>query len=241
MKKLQIFTILLALFALNINYAQEDLTEIPFILTDIANGVSTDSPSTLYSFDNSDKSVHGSAYIQEIFMPAKLSLMDGTKIFKLKYNAYNDEIEIENESGKANALNKNIDNLLIVFVSDDKTYQALDYVDKDANTTRGYFVHVNSAISKYKLLIKETVIFIDRKPAKTSYDKTKPAELKRIDDKYFIAIGTDAAVEFPKKKKEFPKVFPDKHKDILSFMKKNKIKTSKDKDLVELINYINTL
>ena len=102
-------------------------------------------------------------------------------------------------------------------------------------------MHVNNPISKYKLLIKETVVFIDRKPAKTSYDKTKPAVLKRISDKYFIAIGSDAAVEFPKKKKKFPKLFPDKHKDILSFMKKNKIKTSKEEDLVELINYINTL
>ena len=132
-------------------------------------------------------------------------------------------------------------NLLIVFALGNKTYEAIDYVNVEGKTSRGYFVHVNNANSKYQLLIKETIQFVDRKPAKTSYDKTKQAEFKRLEDRYFITNGNEAAVEFPKKKKDFPKVFPDKHKDILSFMKKNKIKTSKDEDLVELINYINTL
>ena len=236
MKKKLTFIILLVLFTFKMNYAQEQ-GNINGINKDIQTNVPA---SSLYSFDLSDKSIKGSVYIQKSFMPAKLSLSDN-KIYNLKYNAYSDEIEIENEGGKPGALNKNIDDLLIVFTLGNKTYEAIDYVDEEGKTSRGYFVHVNNANSKHQLLIKETIQFLDRKPAKNSYDKTKPAQFKRLEDQYYISNGSKAVVEFPKKKKDFPKVFPDKHKDILSFMKKNKIKTSKEEDLVELINYINTL
>lgn len=236
MKKSHIFTILLVLVTISINYAQEeDNTGSNQAL------LSNMPPSALYSFDNSDKTIRGSVYIQKIYMPARLSLMDGTKIFKLKYNAYNDEIEIENEGQEANALNKNIDNLIITFVGDDKTYEAIDYIDDEGNTSRGYFVHVNGANTKHQLLIKETIKFTDRKPAKTSYDKTKPAEFKRLSDTYFVTNGDNPAVEFPKKKKDLAKIFPDKYDNISNFMKENRIKTSREEDLIRLMNYINTL
>ncbi|WP_431132365.1 hypothetical protein [Psychroserpens mesophilus] len=235
MKKLHIVAILLALFAIQKNYAQEEENGSNQVL------LSNLPPSALYSFDNSDKTIRGSVYIQNAFMPAKLSLEDGTKIFKLRYNAFNDEIEIEIDGQEPNALNRNIDNLLIIFVGDDKTYEAVDYINDEGSTVRGYFVHANDAHSKHQLLIKESIKFVDRKPAKTSYDKGKPAEFIRLDDRYFIAIGDNPAVEFPKKKKDLSNIFPDKYDDIIDFMKENKIKTSREEDLIELVNYINLL
>lgn len=234
MKKLQIFTIVLACFAININNAQDEKTNEQ-------NLISNAPPNHAYMFDNSDNTIEGSVYIQETFMPAKLSLLEGTKIFNLKYNAYSDEFEIQNEGKKPGALNKNIDNLLIVFVAGNKTYEAKNYIDEKGEAKRGYFVHANDSKSKHKLLIKEAIKFIEKKTSETGYDKARPAKFKRLKDTYFISIGDDPAVEFPKKKKDFSKSFPNKHKDIMSFIKKNKIKTSKEDDLVKLINYINTL
>ena len=236
MKKKLTFIILLVFFTFKMNYAQEQEN-----INGITKDIQTNAPaSSLYSFDLSDKSIKGSAYIQKSFMPAKLSLSDN-KIYNLKYNAYSDEIEIQNEGQKPGALNKNIDNLLIVFALGNKTYEAIDYVNDEGKTSRGYFVHINNANSKHQLLIKETIQFVDRKPAKTGYDKTKPAQFKRLEDRYFITNGNEAAVEFPKKKKDFSKIFPDNYGDILNYMKKNKIKTSKKEDLLQLTNYINTL
>lgn len=239
MNRYKVISILAVLFSLNFIYAQEDN---PFTLTGDANDMLfNSSPSLLTTFDLTDNTIQGSAYIQDNFMPAKLSLPDGTKIFKLRYNAYSDEIEIENQGGNPNALNKNIDNLLIVFVSDDKTYEAIDYIDDKGNINKGYFVHVTSSDNDYQLLMKETVIFIDKKPAKTGYDKTKPAQLKRLDDTYYVSLDNNPAVELPSNKKNLSKVFPEHSKEVLEFIKDNRIKTTKKEDLIKLINYINTL
>lgn len=237
MKKKHIFIILLVFLAFNLNYAQEQGN-----INVSSQNFHTNVPaSSLYAFDYSDKSIKGSVYIQESFMPARLTTVDGTKIYNLKYNAYNDEIEIQNENQEPNALNKNIDNLLITFIADSKTYEAIDYLNDEGNASRGYFVHINDANNKYQLLIREAIKFVDRKPAKTGYDKSKPAEFKRLSDTYFVKNGNNPAVEFPKNKKDLSKIFPEKYDTISSFIKENRIKTSKEEDLVELFNYINTL
>ena len=92
-----------------------------------------------------------------------------------------------------------------------------------------------------KLFTKKGVRYSQAQPAVSGYDKDKPAEFKNNNDTHFVSINGAYAYELPSKKKSIAKLFPKHSKDVLNFIKKNKIKTSREEDMMKLINYINTL
>ncbi|MDG5490685.1 hypothetical protein [Psychroserpens sp. SPM9] len=198
------------------------------------------SPGMIYSFDMNDNSIKGTPYIVNEFMPGKISIDEQSKIYNLRYNAFNDVIEIERSNGDLEALNKDLSNVTITFTKDNKSYRAYNYIDPDTNNNmKGYFVVVSD--NKKPLLVKERIVFTEKKQAKSSYDKTKPAQYKRKSDLYFTLNSSGVAVEIPSNKKDVANLFPEHSKDILNFIKSNKIKTSKQEDLVQLLNYMSTL
>jgi hypothetical protein len=193
-----------------------------------------------YTFDRSDKTIQGTPYIIDDFSPARVSA-DSEKIYNLRYNAVSDQMEVETDKNTIQAINKNIDGVKITFLKDEKTYQSINYINEDGIAERGYFIHVNGVNSKIKLLAKETKKFIERRPAKSSYQDTKPAEFKRLDDVYYIIIKNNTAQLLPEKKKDLLKLFPENSDKIEDFIKSNRIKMSKQEDLLELMSYINIL
>lgn len=194
----------------------------------------------LYSFDRSDKSVQGTPYIEDIFLPAKISAGDG-EIFQLRYNAVSDEMEIiGNDKNSTQAINKNIDGISITFLSNNKTYKVYNYINNSGIVNRGYFIDLSNTNSDIKLLIKESKVYVKRKPALNSYQETKPAQFKREDDTYYI-LSNNTAQELPKKGKDIAGLFPEHTKTILTYIKSEKIKTNREEDLIKLVNYINTL
>lgn len=200
----------------------------------------TSSGSMSLAFDRSDKSIKGTPYIIDNFTPARVSA-DQDKIFNLRYNAVTDQMEVQSDKNTIQAINKNIEGVTITFLKDDKTYESFNYLDKDGVALRGYFIHVNSANSKIKLLIKESKKFIDRKPAKSGYQDTKPAHFKRVDDTYYVMVKNKTAQIVPSKKKDIINLFPDHTESVSIYLKNNKFKTSKPDDLLKLINHVNTL
>ena len=75
----------------------------------------------------------------------------------------------------------------------------------------------------------------------SSYQSEIPASFKRVKDKYFIKISENPAIEVPKNKKEFAKLFPNNESKVLSFIKKNKIKISQETDLIKIANFCSGL
>lgn len=185
----------------------------------------------------------GSAYINETFLPIKVLNQKENNLFLGRYNAVNGDIEImdvESKSKDIRALLKNTNEFIIEFMKDDKIYQTYNYIDESNNRKRDFLVNLVSS-KRVSLLKKEEIKFFKAVIAKNSYEKDKPAEFKRISDVYYIKIGNTDATVLPSNKKGIAKLFP-KHEDaIKSFIKKNKIRTSREEDLITLITYINTL
>jgi hypothetical protein len=188
----------------------------------------------------SDAKAIGSPYLIEKFTPATISAIPN-KIVKARYNAYDDEIEIRIDEDNIQNFNKNIKNVVITFLMDDTTFTSLKYINADNGIQTGYFLTVNDNNTQVKLYLKKEIRYVKAKPAITGYDVDKPAEFKRKNDTYFVSINGDYARELPKKKKEIAQMFPDNSKEILNYIKKNKIKTSKESDLINLVNYINSI
>ena len=137
-------------------------------------------------------------------------------------------------------IDKSIKDVSITFISDNKTYQSYNYENKEGVQKRGFFVYVSPSVNKIKLLNKESVKYVAGAAPKNGYSAPKPAHYKKVDE-YYILLGDNSAIPLPKKSKKIAALFPEKSGDIIAFIKANKIKTSKEADLVELINYINTI
>ena len=86
MKTTKIFTLLL-LFVTTLSFSQ-DLVSIQTLTGGKVN--------TAYSTDLSDKTIQGSPYIIDEFMPARVTA-DIEKIFNLRYNAVSDQMEVKRQ------------------------------------------------------------------------------------------------------------------------------------------------
>ena len=81
------------------------------------------------SYDLSDKTIQGTPYITSTFLPAKISA-DEEKIYNLRYNAHTDEMEVQSTDKSIGAINKNINDLRIIFIKNlpyEKCYLPIDY------------------------------------------------------------------------------------------------------------------
>jgi hypothetical protein len=101
----------------------------------------------------------------------------------------------------------------------------------------------------YFLQLTSGNVSLYAKKRKTFREAKKPqgyadaVAAKYIDLADEIYLGTSTALVVTKlpKKKELPSYFEGKETEIASFMKKERISTNKVKDLIELINYYNSL
>src|SRR5690606_6741421 len=174
----------------------------------------------------SNKNVIGSQYFNDKFLKVTVSGFEDETIY-LRYNAVQDEMEFE-KGGEIYYVPKN-QNMTITFTAPQKVYEYTGYTDKENNTS-GYLVLINKG-EQYSLYKKEQIKYIPEKEAVNSYDVSRPAEYRKVDDTYFIKIG-DTIENFPKNKKELLKKFPNKSSEISDFLKKNKISFSDRKSVV---------
>lgn len=185
----------------------------------------------------------GSAYINETFTPIKVLNARDNNMFLGRYNAVNGDIEImdaDTNSKEIRALLKNTNDFIVQFIKEDKIYQTYNYIDDNGRSQRDFLVNLVSS-KRASLLKKEEIKYFQAVRASNSYDKDKPAQFKRLSDEYYVKIGNADAVVLPNGKKDIMKLFPKHEKNIKTFIKENKIKTSREEDLIELFKYINTL
>lgn len=206
---------------------------------DLVNTQTLVSSGLIYSFDASDKSIKGSPYLNDTFAPAQVSA--SKELLMIKYNLVSDEMEVKSDKDGIYALNKNFTNLTVTFTNNNATYQIFNFINDDNLLDNGFFMVLSNPSSNIKLLLKQTKKFVEREESKSSYQEGKPAHFKTLKDKYYIVVGEQNAVELPKNKKHIAQLFPDFGDDILSFIKKNKIRTSNKEDLIKLVDYINGL
>ncbi|WP_040279170.1 hypothetical protein [Psychroserpens damuponensis] len=235
MKKSTLLSLSLSLimtFGFNIANAQDDAGSNQALMDGSGSFITT--------LNQKSQKAIGSPYLYENFTIAKISATP-TEVYNIRYNAYTDEVEVKVSDDKVQNFNKSISNVVITFIADDLKLTPLNYINSNDGVQRGYFVPLTENNEKVKLFSKKQVVFYKAKPAVTGYDKDKPAEFKNVSDSYFISIQDAYARELPKKKKDLAKLFPKHSKEVLSFIKKNRIKTSREEDLIQLTNYVNTL
>ncbi len=187
------------------------------------------------NFTDTDlKDIDGSPYISPLFISAKISNIPDLQ--RIRYNALEDEIQL------------NINDVIYILNKDPKIFAEqvdakpvrilyMNYPVENKNVD-GYLFELFSN-SKMSLLERKKVIFQDAVPSKNPIAQEKSAKFVVEPSLYFIKFEDGKIVEFPEKKKEILKLFPEKVDIINNYFKSNKIDTKNPKTIIGLLQVIN--
>jgi len=173
--------------------------------------------------------ISGSPYLTKDFSLAKVG--DNYEKAPVRYNSYRDDIEFQKD-GKTLVLPKEAQLSRIEIFSPKQTLVLLETHDD----LDGYFFElVNGKNSLYK---KVKTKFIDVVPAANSFTTEKPANFRTQEPVYYIKTEK-GFIKKPKNVSDITDQLADKKSAIESFVKSNKIKFSKEEDLIKLVNFLN--
>lgn len=177
----------------------------------------------------------GSPYILDLYQPVNINSVKG-KVFYAKFNAFNGDMLVKAGEDKSIVLNIKDYDLEVNFVTDNKTYKTFYIVNDKKEKEKRFFVQLTEG--KISLLKKEQVKFFPKVIARTGYERDEPAKYKRMKDVFYIKKQNEEVLTLlPLNKNKIAKMFPNK--EVLSYIKKNSIKVSKEEDLMKLMNFIN--
>ena len=183
--------------------------------------------------DNSVK-IEGSQYIDNTFYSSTFTCISEATP-PIRYNTYKEEMEFMLED-KLYYLDKNENCELTINNVTYKYFKNYDNKDND-----GYFVVLTkSKDSKFILYKKERVKFVPAYTPGSSYGEEKPPKYVVDKSKYYFK-NQEKLVEFPEKKSELIKLFPNNKEAIELYLKENKVKFNEEPSLLLLMNFLNTL
>lgn len=184
------------------------------------------------------KEIKGSAYADENFYDGQIRHTDTiTTILPIRYNVVLDELEFKKNDKIYALVPQDYAIIKIPFIN--KVYSYLNYYFE--NTSKKGFLGVETTNKNINFYTKEVIVYVPYAEASNAYSEPIPAHFKKGEKLYFIGLSDKSIVEIPKKNKDLLKLFPLYEKEISAFIKTNKISLNKEKELLLLVNYLDTL
>ncbi len=212
-------------FALGATYAFGQNIDLP---TEYINN------STLGGVNNLPANVQGSPYANEEFALGKV-FIKGQDPYNgmLRYNAYQDGIEMKTDKGVITLLKRDYLSAEI-----DGDLYLIENYKKNGAIRKGYFVEKNKG--KARLLFKQNKEFIAERPAASSYSKDQPAKFDD-DNVYYLITEGNPGIEVKLKSKDILAALPDHQKEVEAYAKKNKNKMKSEEEVIQVLAYYNSL
>tara|TARA_B100000900_G_C20485962_1_gene677478 strand:- start:29 stop:661 length:633 start_codon:yes stop_codon:yes gene_type:complete len=181
--------------------------------------------------------IEGSQYHESTFKEGSIVHLD-KKIdiqTKFRYNAFNDEIELVDNTNKVKSIKVAIKDPNIVTFFDDKEFLFLSYTDANESVVSGYLnpIYKGSHINIYQ---KKGKKFLKGKESVNSLDIAFPPRYSD-DIKYFISFSDSPPTYVKLSKKSILKIF-NKSKDVKTFINKNRLNLNEISSLIQIAKYV---
>ncbi len=186
--------------------------------------------------NNLDK-IQGSQYFVEEFKLATVSGVEQNLM--VRYNAYTDQVEVENENKEVFSLTKKNPYQTIFISSTQKKIQLLNY-KIDNNEINGYLVELLNE-NKIALYRRDKVNLQKGKEPKNSYESFVPTRMIKANEEYYLSIKGEIPVKISKNRKQIQELFPEKKEELNLFFKKNDYSLKDEKSLIEIAKFLSTL
>lgn len=197
-----------------------------------SSGVTTDSQ---LGVSYNEVEIQGTPYINELYKKG-VTIVYGKKAREalMRYDAYNDAMEIIDENGKKRAMLRQRN---IVAILDGKSYRVMEYIDGGEQKI-GYFTPLNEGV--VQLLWKPKKIFVQAENPDNGYDTYSPPTFKDVSSHYIITEG-ELAEPIKLSKRNILKYLDDESKSLKEFIKLNNLNLKEEEDTLTLIKYYNSL
>ena len=182
----------------------------------------------------------GSQFHDEEFKEVKIA--ESSEKLTARYNAFLDEMEVQGEN-KSGWINKNKYGSKIIFTEDDVAYKILDADDSDDRKALGYYEVLleNDYVSLYKKEAKKLAVGIEQLQYMTPPPKIV-ADYQDVKAEYYIEFHNNGnAKKLSRTRRGVSKLFDDKRDIVKAYIKDNKLKVTRDEDLITIITYVNSL
>ena len=176
--------------------------------------------------------IKGSPYENEEFVKGDIYTknQDHYTAIPLRYNLNTDQMEFKRQEGDIFEVS-NQENIDSVVIGTDKYIYSV--FKSGSKIEQGYFRVLYD--SNPLLLIKKTIIFRPAEPA-GGYKEPVPPTFERKPDEFYLLSTAGEAVKFSGKK-DFLEILNAPAGELEQFIKENKIRFSKQEDLISLMKY----
>lgn len=185
--------------------------------------------------------IQGTPFYKEDFSRGSVFYKDSVMgEFYLRYNAYNDEIQLKkttlNEEplsalAKNREIHGNVDGRDLVFTVFETTTKEVRY---------GYLFRIITG-PRYQLFERYVKLFKEGKKSSNSLARSIPPKFVEQTDFYIGIAGEDTKFLLSQNKKHFLEAFPESDQPLIKkYIKENSLKISDKDDLIKLFSYLNS-
>ena len=189
----------------------------------------------------SNQKIKGTPYFEKTFKLAEVEYFGEliTDKIYIRFNAYNDEMEIASSPMTKSSENILIKNNKVFCIIDGKTYRYLGFKEDNQPPTVGYLEELfkGELFSFYERKFK---VYMQATVARTSLERSFPARfVEKI--QYYYSINNGEINQIKLSKKNILNKLKPHSSSIKLFMEKNNSKLKSLKDVVEMFNFIDQL
>ncbi len=210
---------------------------------------------TIYTLNNMDREVdiyresfglnadeiskiEGSPYVNSSFLPGNIFQGDNLvmKNTMIRYNAYADEIEI-NQTGEKEKYGSLIKAANMYAKIGLATYV---FVPFEGSVERGGYFEVVTDGKNFDLYKKIKSTYNAPRKSTSSYDRDVPASFTKTTTYYLVDAG-GTFYELPSSKSKILNVMAKKKDEASTYIKKNNLNLDNEKDLAKLVTYFDSI
>ena len=189
----------------------------------------------------SNQKIKGTPYFEKTFKLAEVEYFGEliTDKIYIRFNAYNDEMEIASSPMTKSSENILIKNNKVFCIIDGKTYRYLGFKEDNQPPAVGYLKELfkGELFSFYERKFK---VYMQATVARTSLERSFPARF--IEKKqYYYSVNNGEINQIKLSKKNILNKLKTHSSSIKQFMEKNNSKLKSLKDVVEMFNFIDQL
>lgn len=161
--------------------------------------------------------------------------------FYYRYNIFSKEIEIKKTKLKEEEYKALLKDENIKLVSSDREFCFMEFMTNRGELKKGY-LNILSKKGNFTLYQHLITKYSAAEAAANSQVNPKPSRFTTFTEYYFQKDGEEPVQRLASKKKSFLKQLPENiHTKVKSYIKEHNTHLKKEKDLIELFEYINTL